>query len=129
MRTEGQTSKYLLLASVVSIFSVMLALITSVMVWELWMIPIIVLAMISVWCLHIGRIGSEELYENLCAGVILIEFFFFGVHAGSLYDVPAIVCIMVLVFPCWIERTWCIWRLFVCAGDSVPCFCSAHHHV
>ena len=98
MRTEGQTSKYLLLASVVSIFSVMLALITSVMVWELWMIPIIVLAMISVWCLHIGRIGSEELYENLCAGVILIEFFFFGVHAGSLYDVPAIVCIMVLVF-------------------------------
>ena len=98
MRTEGQTSKYLLLASVVSIFSVMLALITSVMVWELWMIPIIVLAMISVWCLHIGRIGSEELYENLCAGVILIEFFFFGVHAGGLYDVPAIVCIMVLVF-------------------------------
>ena len=81
MRTEGQTSKYLLLASVVSIFSVMLALITSVMVWELWMIPIIVLAMISVWCLHIGK---EP-----------------GVFGG----------------------------FFVCAGDSVPCFCSAHHHV
>lgn len=95
---EGQTSKYLLLASIVSIFSVMLALITLVMLWELWMVPIIVFGMFGVWCLHIGRLGSEELYENLCAGVIMIDFFFFGVHAGSLYDVPAIVCIMILVF-------------------------------
>ncbi len=98
MRTEGQTSKYLLLASIVSVFSVMLALITLVMSWELWMVPLIVFGVFGVWCLHIGRMASETLYENLCAGIIMIDFFFFGVHAGSLYDIPAIVCIMVLVF-------------------------------
>ncbi|MCI8320740.1 MAG: response regulator [Lachnospiraceae bacterium] len=98
MRTEGQTSKYLLLASIVSVFSVMLALITLVMSWELWMIPVIVFGMFSVWCLHIGRVGSEAVYEGLCAGVIMAEFFFFGVHAGSLYDIPAVVSIMILIF-------------------------------
>lgn len=98
MRTERQTSKYLLLASIVSVFSVMLALITVVMSWEMWMIPLIVFGMFSVWCLHIGRIGSEAVYENLCAGVMLVEFFFFGVHSGSLFDIPAVACIMILIF-------------------------------
>lgn len=98
MRTERQTSKYLLLASIVSVFSVMLALITVVMSWEMWMIPLIVFGMFSVWCLHIGRIGSEAVYENLCAGVILVEFFFFGIHSGSLFDIPAVACIMILIF-------------------------------
>ncbi len=98
MRTERQTSKYLLLASIVSVFSVMLALITVVMSWEMWMIPLIVFGMFSVWSLHIGRIGSEAVYENLCAGVILVEFFFFGVHSGSLFDIPAVACMMILIF-------------------------------
>lgn len=98
MRTEGQTSKYLLLASIVSVFSVMLALITAVMSWEIWMIPLIAFSMFGVWCLHIGRIGSQAHYENLCAGVLVVEFFFFGVHAESFFDLPAVVCIMILVF-------------------------------
>lgn len=98
MRTEGQTSKYLLLASIVSVFSVMLALITVAMSWEIWMIPLIVFAVFGVWCLHIGKIGSQSHYENLCAGVIMFEFFFFGVHAESFFDLPAVVCIMILVF-------------------------------
>lgn len=98
MRTERQTSKYLLLASIVSVFSAMLVLITLVMIWEMWMIPLIVFATFSVWCLHIGKIGSEALYENLCAGVMLTGFFFFGVHTVSLFDIPAVACIMLLVF-------------------------------
>ena len=98
MRTEGQTSKYLLLASIVSVFSVMLALITIAMSWEIWMIPLIVFGMFGVWCLHIGKVGSQAYYENLCAGVIIVEFFFFGVHIESFSDLPAVVCIMILVF-------------------------------
>lgn len=98
MGTDGQTSKYLLLASIVSVFSVMLAIITAAMLWEIWMIPLIVFGMFSVWCLHIGRVGSQAHYEDLCAGVIMVEFFFFGVHAESFYDLPAVVCIMILVF-------------------------------
>lgn len=98
MSEERQTGKYLLLASIASVYSAMLALITLTMSWETWMIPLMVFGVFGVWSLHIGRIGSEILYENICAGVMLIGFFFFGVHAGSLFDMPAVACIMILVF-------------------------------
>lgn len=98
MRTEEQTSKYLLLAVTVTVFSVMLTLMIVIMSWEFWMIPIIAVGSFSVWFLHIGRTGTEMVYENLCAGVMLLEFFFFGVHETSLFDIPAVVCIMIIVF-------------------------------
>lgn len=98
MREEGQTGKYLLLASIASAYSVMLVLITLIMSWEIWMIPLIVFGMFGVWCVHIGKIGSGLLYENICSGVLLVEFFFFSVHARVVFDMPAVVCIMIIVF-------------------------------
>ena len=53
MRTEEQTSMHLLLASVVSIFGVMLILIIIAMSWEAWMVPVILIGNSLVWCLHI----------------------------------------------------------------------------
>ena len=77
MRTEEQTSVHLLLASIVTVFGTMLILTTIAMSWELWMVPIIVIGNSIVWILHIGRVGSNILYENLCVGLMLIGFFFF----------------------------------------------------
>ncbi|MCI8361007.1 MAG: response regulator [Clostridiales bacterium] len=98
MRAEEQTGKHLLLAAIVSVFSVILILITTVLSWELWMVPLIVAGTGGVWFLHIGRVVSVRFYENLCAVLILIEFFFFGIHGASLYDIPAVACIMILIF-------------------------------
>ena len=98
MRTEKQTSKHLFLAVIVTVFYVMLVMMTIAMKWEPWIIPLITTGMFSVWFLHIGRSNSEVLYENLCAGLILGEFFYFGVHRGSIFDIPAIACILILIF-------------------------------
>ncbi|MDE6814928.1 MAG: hypothetical protein K2P71_02705, partial [Lachnospiraceae bacterium] len=80
MRTKGQTSIHLLLASIVTMFGTMLILLTLSMSWEHWMIPIIVMGNSIVWFLHIGRTGTEGFYETLCAGLLLVGFFFYGVH-------------------------------------------------
>ena len=98
MRREERTSIHLLLAATVSVFSVMLILITIAMPWELWMNPLITIGCVSVWCLHIGRSGSGAFYEYLCAGLMMAECFFFGVHEDCLYDIPAVICIMILIF-------------------------------
>lgn len=98
MRTEAQVSMHLLLAGTASVFSAILILITLAMSWELWIVPLIVLGCLVVWWLHIGRVGSEMLYENMCAGLILSEFFFFGVHKNSLFDIPVIACVLFLIF-------------------------------
>ncbi|WP_322173302.1 hybrid sensor histidine kinase/response regulator [Acutalibacter caecimuris] len=95
MRREEQTSKHLLLAVIVTIFSSILNLVTVALGWELWIIPLAAAGCFCVWFLHIGRVGSDTLYETLCAGLLLVEFFFFSVHETSLFDIPAMAGILV----------------------------------
>ncbi len=96
MRAEEQTGRHLLLAVITTVFSGMLGLTAVMMAWELWVIPLMIAGCLSIWLLHIERLGSDLLYENLCAGLLLIEFFFFGIHEVSLYDIPSVACILIL---------------------------------
>lgn len=96
MRTDEQIGRHLLLAVITTVYSVVLIMVTIVMAWELWIVPLIAFGCLSIWLLHIARISSDALYENLCAGVILLEFFFFSVHDTSLFDIPAMACILIL---------------------------------
>lgn len=96
MRAEEQTSQHLLLAVIVTVFSGLLGLIALFLSWEFWTLPLMTVACFVVWFLHIGRLGSNTLFDNLCAGLMLIEFFFFGVHESSLFDLPAVACILIL---------------------------------
>ena len=97
MRTEAQTSMHLLMVSTLSIVSVLLSLMAVIMSWELWMLPIIIIGCLTVWWLHIGRVGSDIMYENICTGLLIMDFFFFGVHSTSLYDIPMVACVVVLL--------------------------------
>ncbi len=97
MRREEQTSIHLLMAGTVTMFSVVLSLIIVGISWELWMVPLLAVGCLVVWWLHIGRIGSDILYENICTGMVLTEFFFFGVHESSLFDIPLVACVLLLM--------------------------------
>ena len=98
MRAKGQTSIHLLLASIVTMYGTLLILTILALSWEPWMIPVILTGNTLVWILHIGRTGSDSFYENLCVGLLMIGFFFFGVHSSTLFDVPAVACMLILVF-------------------------------
>ena len=105
MRPEEQTSRHLLLAVIITVLSGILNFVTLVMSWEFWMILLVTAGCFSVWILHITKLGADTFYENLCAGVMLIEFFFFSVHESSLYDIPAMACILVLAL-FMLNRKW-----------------------
>lgn len=98
MRTKGQTSIHLLLASIVTLVGIMLIMLTLAMEWEPWMVPVILIGNTLVWVLHITRTGSGIFYENLCAGLLMVGFFFFGVHEAILFDIPAFACMLIFVF-------------------------------
>ena len=74
MRTEERTSNHLLLALITTGFSGMLVLVTLVMAWEIWMVPLMAAGCLGVWLLHIARAGSHLFYENLCAALMLALF-------------------------------------------------------
>ena len=76
MRPEEQTSRHLLLAVIITVLSGILNFVTLVMSWEFWMVLPVIAGCFSVWILHITKLGADTYYENLCAGVMLIEFFF-----------------------------------------------------
>lgn len=97
MRTDSQISMHLIMASTLSLLSVLLSAITLFNKWELWIIPLIAISSLVVWWLHIGRIGSVLLYENICTGLLLVDVFFFGVHEPSLYDIPLVTCTALLL--------------------------------
>ena len=96
MRPGEQTGRHLLLAVIITVFSSILSLVTLVSSWEFWIILLVTAGCFSVWVLHIVKLGSDTFYENLCAGLMLTEFFFWGVHESSLFDVPVVACILVL---------------------------------
>lgn len=96
MKAEAQISMHLLMASTLSILSMLLGVIILVRPWEMWMIPLMIISCLVVWWLHIGRIGSEILYENICSGLLIIELFFLGVHESSLFDIPLATCAALL---------------------------------
>ena len=98
MKADKQTSKHLLLAVVNTVFSIILILTIIVMSWEPWMVPLVAAGCVGVWVLHISRSDQAKLYENLSTGLMLVEFLFFGAHSASLFDVPAVACIIVFVF-------------------------------
>lgn len=110
MRVGEQTGRHLLLAVITTIFSGMLSLITVVMAWEFWMIPLIAAGCFGIWLLHIAKLGSGAWYENLCAGLMLLEFFFFGVHESSLFDMPAVACILILAL-FMLNKKWVLYVL------------------
>lgn len=97
MKTEAQISMHLLMAGTLSILGVLLTAITLFRPWELWMIPLIIIGCLVAWWFHIGRIGSEILYENICTSLLLIDLFYFGVHKSSLYDIPLVACTALLL--------------------------------
>ena len=96
MRTEEQTGRHLLLAVIITVFSGTLSLITAVMAWELWAIPLILAGCFSVWLLHIAELGWTRFYGKSVRRTDTGGILFFGVHATSLFDVPAVACIMIL---------------------------------
>ena len=98
MKADKQTSKHLLLAVVITVFSAILILTIIVMEWEPWVVPLMATGCVGVWSLHIGRGDQARMYENLCAGLLLLESLFFSVHDISLYDVPALACIVIFIF-------------------------------
>ena len=94
---EEQMGIHLMMAGIASVFGVLLILATFVMAWEQWMVPLIAAGIFALWGLHIGRTISEHAYEYVCAGVMSVEFFYFGAHGDWLYDTAVIVCIVLFM--------------------------------
>ncbi|MBQ6780016.1 MAG: response regulator [Treponema sp.] len=88
----------LVVVTAYTILTVALIGVTILLHWELWMIPLLAIALISVWTLHITQGMTERIRTYYYIVLILIEFFFYGVHPTSFFDLPILLILILLLF-------------------------------
>lgn len=96
-QTELKTSIHLMMVVIVTIFSIMEIVVITLLSWEMWMIPLVIIAIIAIWTFHIARSVSEESFEFMCVGIILVLLFFYGIHDVSLFDLPVPIGVLLLI--------------------------------
>lgn len=88
---EKNTDIHLIMVLVVTVMNILLSVVICLMSWEMWMIPLIVMVLVAAWAFHITKTVSDRTFEYMCTGILLVEFFFYGVHPTSLFDMPIVV--------------------------------------
>ncbi len=88
----------LVMTTAYSILTIALMAVTALMDWELWMIPLLGIGLVSVWVLHISQGLTERLRIYYTILLILIEFFFFSTHSTTFFDMPILLSMALLLF-------------------------------
>ena len=93
---ERQKSKHLSALIITSIAGIVLIMATVYRQWEMWMIPIILIAMLIMWFLHITQHAEANYREQFYTSVLLLLAFFHGVHHTSFFDISIVIsCVMI----------------------------------
>ncbi len=66
--------------------------------WELWLLPLIVVGVLSSWTLHITQKMEEKVRLWVYATLMLVTTFFFGIHFEGVFDLAAMIAALILVF-------------------------------
>ena len=92
-----KTSIHLIMVLALTLLDILLCVIICVQSWEMWMLPLIAIALIVIWVFHILHSVPDTTFENFCISTMLVEFFFFGVHGGALRDIPLVISIILFI--------------------------------
>ncbi len=94
--SSGKNSFFLAIIAAYTAATVALMVSTVLMKWELWMVPVFGISLVIAWWLQITRSLSDAHKSGILLFFMMLEFFFYGVHKRSLFDMSslAIVCMM-----------------------------------
>jgi len=98
--SENETKKVsnITILATYTIFSVVLAAETVIMGWETWAIPLIVIGLLFGWFIHITRLFAGKYRLWIHATLMLVSFFFYGIHTTSTFDLVGIAALLMLLF-------------------------------
>ena len=91
-------SSHLLLLIGNSLMSSMLIFETIRVGWEIWAAVLIFFAVIVTWVLHIRQIATHDVRMWIYGFIMMVTFFFYGVHPTSTFDMIAIMSASIILF-------------------------------
>ena len=89
---------HLVIIIVYSFLALVLCAETLLMNWELWMIPALLISILLIWWIYIKQSASAKVRLNIYLAMMLIALFYYGIHATSLFDIPLILLVALMLF-------------------------------
>ncbi|MBR5178092.1 MAG: response regulator [Lachnospiraceae bacterium] len=83
---------------------------TILMSWELWAIPIIAASIVICWGLHITQFMSHKIRLYISTILMMVCYFFYGIHITSTYDMPLLMMLIIMIF----TTTGEVWLVTAC---------------
>ena len=83
---------------------------TILMSWELWAIPIIAASIAICWGLHITQFMSHKIRLYISTILMMVCYFFYGIHITSTYDMPLLMMLIIMIF----TTTGEVWLVTAC---------------
>ncbi|MBQ7680158.1 MAG: response regulator [Butyrivibrio sp.] len=81
-----------------SLFSLVLIGEALLLSWERWVIPLIAISVAICWALHIRGAMTESGRLWVYSILVMVTFFYYGIHESSIYDMAPVACIVIMIF-------------------------------
>ena len=114
-RVDNELKKivYLCMIMATSILALSILILSMILGWEVWMIPVIVTGTTSCWIVYIMNQASHRTQVYVCGVFAMFLVFYYCVKIKTVYDCGAVIVIMIFLF------TFLGERLLILAGIAV----------
>ncbi|HAG69402.1 MAG TPA: hypothetical protein DCL38_05455 [Lachnospiraceae bacterium] len=97
-RTELFRASHLLLLISLSLMTVLLFIEAVILSWELWVLPLVAIAEILCWHIHVTGRLPEDYRLWIYTVVALFVFVFYGIHESSFYDMAIVIVYLMILY-------------------------------
>lgn len=114
-RVDNELKKivYLCMIMATSILALSILILSMILGWEVWMIPVIVTGTTACWIVYIMNQASHRTQVYVCGVFAMFLVFYYCVKIKTVYDCGAVIVIMIFLF------TFLGERLLILAGIAV----------
>ncbi len=86
------------LVSAIVVLSALLCVLNIVSGWELWTLPILVIASVIACFIHVRQSMSASTRVHIYAAILLIELFYYCVNIYMIFDSPVVIIMVMILF-------------------------------
>ena len=89
---------HILILVIYTLFSAVLIAESAILGWETWPILLIIIAIGTSWWMHISHALNDHARLWFYAVMMMAEFFFYGIHTSSLFDMSVIMAGIMMIY-------------------------------
>ena len=107
-RTELERVAHIVILITYTFFSLILTVVSILLKWEGWVLPVIIVGVLASWWLHLFGIIPENRRVWVYSILMMQTFFYYGIHRTSMYDIAVVMLVVIMIFTMTASRAMII---------------------